>query len=55
MSYLTNKSLIGNILIVLATPGLFFAFDMTFRFLSGVIIANKNIAEAAKKKANESK
>ena len=45
----------GNILIVLATPGLFFAFGMTFRFLSGVIIAKKNIAEAEKKRVEKAK
>ena len=44
-------NLIGKILIVISTPGLFFAFGMTFRFLSGVIIAKKNIAEAEKKRA----
>ena len=45
----------GNILILISTPGIFFAFGMTFRFLSGVIIAKKNIAEAEKKRAETSK
>ncbi|MBR2806110.1 MAG: hypothetical protein IKE18_04935 [Oscillospiraceae bacterium] len=46
---------IGNILILLSTPGIFFAFGMTFRYFSGVIIAKKNIEEAKKKRAEESK
>ena len=48
-------NLIGKILIVISTPGLFFAFGMTFRFLSGVIIAKKNIQEAEKKKIEKAK
>ena len=53
--FLSLQNFIGKAIIIVSTPGLFFAFGMTFRFFSGVIIAKKNIEEAEKKKAEAAK
>ena len=50
--FLSLQTFIGKAIIIISTPGLFFAFGMAFRFFSGVIIAKKNIEEAEKKRAD---